>query len=192
MMQVGRIERGAHPQQPDGGREQTGRDEGGAPAGGVGQEGGHDRGQGDPQVAEYAVHADRPARFVAGGLHQHCGPDRVVDRGETSGERQGYGQHGGGTGETGADQASGDAQEERAHQDLAAEALRQPALRQRQQAVEHEHAGGEGQDRAIRLAERAAGNRHRQHGGGQDQQAIVGDRVGGVDEHDLPRNWGHG
>ena len=92
----------------------------------------------------------------------------MVDRGETSGECQGDGQHGGGMGETGADQASGDAQEERGHQDLAAEALRQPALRQRQQAVEHEHAGGEGQDRAIRLAERAAGNCHRQHGGGQD------------------------
>ena len=85
MMQVFRNDRGAHPQQPDGGTEQTGRDEGGAPADGVGQEGGYDRGQRDPQIAEYPVHAYGAAGFVTGGLYQHCCPDRVVDRGETPG-----------------------------------------------------------------------------------------------------------
>ena len=86
-----------------------------APTDSVGQEGSYDRGQRNPQVAEYAVHADGAAGFFTRGLHQHCRADRVVDRSETSGECQGDGQHGGGMSETGADQASGDAEEERGH-----------------------------------------------------------------------------
>ena len=62
----------------------------------------------------------------------------MVDRGESAGEGQRDGQHDRRVGEAGTDQAGGGAQEERRHQDLAAEALGQPALRQRQQSVQHE------------------------------------------------------
>ncbi len=182
----------AHPRQPGGSAEQPRGNEGSAPSDRVGQEGGHDRRQCDAQIAEHAVYADRAARFVARGLHQHRRADRVVDRGEPAGAGERHGQHRRRMGEAGSDQTAASAQEEGGHQRLATEPLHQPALRQRQQAVKHEHAGGERQDRAVQLAERAAGNGHRQHGGGQDQQAVVGDRVGGVDEYDLPGGRGHG
>ena len=54
------------------------------------------------------------------------------------------------------------------------------------QAVKHEHARRERQDRATTGRTEPPGNSHRQHGSGQDQQAVVGDRVCRVDEHDLP------
>jgi hypothetical protein len=190
-MRGGLQRRRAQPQQAHRGAEQCRCHEGRAPADLVGKEGGDNRRQRHAQVAEYAVDADDPAGPVAGGLHQHRGADRVVDRGEQADPAQREPQHQGRARQCGGEQRKRGAEEERAHQHLAAEPLCQPALRQRDQAVEHEHAGRQRQDRPVLGAERPAGACHHQNCGRQDQQAVMGHGVGRVDEDDLPCGGSH-
>ena len=54
-------------------------------------------------------------------------------------------------------------------------------------AVQHEHPGGERQDRAVVVAEPAARRDHGQHRGRQDQQRIMREAVRRVDEGDQAR-----
>jgi hypothetical protein len=114
--------------------------EGGAPAGCIGEQRGHHRCQRHSQIAEHAVHADGAARLVAGGVHQHGGADRMVDRREQSSGRERDRQHHRRTGKRRRRHREAGAEKEQRHQRRPADALRNPPLRQREQPVEQEHA----------------------------------------------------
>ena len=150
----------------------------------IGEQRGHHRCQRHSQIAEHAVHADGAARLVAGGVHQHGGADRMVDRREQSSGRERDRQHHRRTGKRRRRHREAGAEKEQRHQRRPADALRNPPLRQREQPVEQEHARGERQDRPIRVAKPPVRHRHCQHRGGQDQQRIVGEAMRGIDESD--------
>ena len=93
--------------------------------------------------------------LVAGGVHQHRGADRMIDRGEQPGRRHAQRQHQRRGGERRRHHGQPGADEEHRHQRRPSDALCDPALRQREQPVEHEHAGRERQDRPV-VARRTA------------------------------------
>ena len=172
--------------------DQPRHDERRAPADLLRQERGHDRRQRDAEIAEHAVDADRAPDPVARRLDQHRGADRMVDRREQPGRRKRQGERQRARCEPRRRERKPGAEEERRHHGAAAEPRREPPLRQRADPVEHEHAGRERDDRPVFGPEFPSRARHREHRRRQDQERVVGQQVGGVDENDLaPRGTGH-
>jgi hypothetical protein len=171
-----------HPPQTKRGANQARHQESSPPARLIREESGHDRRQRHPDIAEYAVDANSAAWPVAGRIDQHCGTDRVVDRGEQAGRCQRECQHRRRAAECGRHHRQSGAEEKDCHQRRATDALCDPALRKGERAVQHEHAGSECQDRPVSIAELAARHGHGEHRRRQHQQRVMRECVGGIDK----------